>query len=83
MNETHFHAHCEAREMDKRLRVSYDKQKNIPVPSERVFPMYALTGANGQLGRLVLQHLLMLVPADQIIATTRNPNLLDNFETRG
>ena len=69
--------------MDRRLRASYDKQKHIPVPSERVFPMYALTGANGQLGRLVLQHLLMLVPADQIIATTRNPHQFDNFETRG
>ena len=45
--------------------------------------MYALTGANGQLGRLALQHLLMLVPADQIIATTRNPHQFDDFETRG
>ncbi len=45
--------------------------------------MYALTGATGQLGRLVLQHLLVLVPANQILASTRNPNLLDGFETRG
>jgi NAD(P)H dehydrogenase (quinone) len=45
--------------------------------------MYALTGANGQLGRLVLQHLLVLVPANQILATTRNPHQLNDFETRG
>lgn len=45
--------------------------------------MYALTGANGQLGRLVLQHLLVLVPANQIIATTRNPHQLDDFKTAG
>jgi NAD(P)H dehydrogenase (quinone) len=69
--------------MDRRLHASYDKQKPIPAQSERVFPMYALTGANGQLGRLVLQHLLMLLPADQIIATTRNPHVFDDFETRG
>jgi len=45
--------------------------------------MYALTGANGQLGRLVLQHLLALVPANQILATTRNPHQLNDFETCG
>jgi thioester reductase-like protein len=30
--------------------------------------MYALTGANGHLGRLVIKHLLAQVPANQIIA---------------
>jgi NAD(P)H dehydrogenase (quinone) len=45
--------------------------------------MYVLTGANGQLGRLVLQHLLTLVPAQQIIATTRSPEKLVDFEARG
>ena len=30
--------------------------------------MYALTGANGHLGRLVIKHLLTQVPANQIIA---------------
>ncbi len=38
--------------------------------------MYALTGASGQLGRLVLKHLLTLVPANQVIATTRDPEKL-------
>ena len=36
--------------------------------------MYAVTGANGQLGRLVIDRLLTIVPADQIIATVRNPD---------
>ena len=45
--------------------------------------MYALTGANGQLGRLVLQHLLNKVPANQIIATTRHPEQLADFAAKG
>ncbi|GHO98045.1 NAD(P)-dependent oxidoreductase [Reticulibacter mediterranei] len=45
--------------------------------------MYALTGANGNLGRLALQHLLTLVPAEQIIATTRNPQALEDFAAKG
>jgi NAD(P)H dehydrogenase (quinone) len=45
--------------------------------------MYALTGANGHLGRLVIKHLLTLVPADQIIATTRNPENLADFAAQG
>ena len=35
--------------------------------------MIAITGANGQLGRLVVQELLRTVPANQIIATVRTP----------
>lgn len=35
--------------------------------------MYALTGANGQLGRRVLHHLRSYVPLDQVIALTRIP----------
>ena len=35
--------------------------------------IYGLTGANGHLGRLVVTYLLDLVPAKQILATTRNP----------
>lgn len=34
--------------------------------------MIAITGANGQLGRLVIQQLLKTVPASQIIAAVRN-----------
>lgn len=45
--------------------------------------MYALTGANGQLGRLVIQQLLTQVPADQIIATTRNPEGLADLAAKG
>jgi NAD(P)H dehydrogenase (quinone) len=45
--------------------------------------MYALTGANGQLGRLVLKHLLTQVPADQIIATTRDPHKLADMASLG
>ena len=45
--------------------------------------MYALTGANGQLGRLVIKHLLTQVPANQIIATTRDPQKLADIASLG
>jgi NAD(P)H dehydrogenase (quinone) len=45
--------------------------------------MYALTGANGHLGRLVIKHLLTLVPADQIIATTRDPEKMADVAAQG
>lgn len=45
--------------------------------------MYAITGANGHLGRLVLKHLLTYVPADQIIATTRKPEQLADLAAQG
>ncbi len=45
--------------------------------------MYALTGASGQLGRLVLKHLLTQVPANQIIATTRDPEKLADIAAQG
>jgi NAD(P)H dehydrogenase (quinone) len=35
--------------------------------------MIVVTGATGQLGRLVVRHLLDLVPADQIAVVVRNP----------
>ncbi|MCD5974178.1 SDR family oxidoreductase [Pseudomonas quasicaspiana] len=35
--------------------------------------MYVITGANGQLGRLVIEKLLASVPAGQIIAAVRSP----------
>jgi len=35
--------------------------------------MYVVTGATGQLGRLVIEQLLSRVPASQIIAAVRNP----------
>jgi NAD(P)H dehydrogenase (quinone) len=45
--------------------------------------MYALTGANGQLGRLVVKQLLTQVSADQIIATTRDPQKLVDIASLG
>jgi NAD(P)H dehydrogenase (quinone) len=45
--------------------------------------MYALTGANGQLGRLVIKHLLTQVPAEQVIATTRDPEKLADIAAQG
>ncbi len=45
--------------------------------------MYALTGANGHLGRLVIKHLLAQVPANQIIATTRDPQKLADIASLG
>ncbi|MER8377787.1 SDR family oxidoreductase [Mesorhizobium sp. M0815] len=35
--------------------------------------MYAITGATGQLGRLVIAALLKTIPADRIVAAVRNP----------
>ena len=45
--------------------------------------MYAITGANGHLGRLVLKHLLSQVPANQIIATSRDPGKLEDIASLG
>jgi NAD(P)H dehydrogenase (quinone) len=45
--------------------------------------MYALTGANGHLGRLVIKQLLAQVPANQIIATTRDPQKLADIASLG
>ena len=35
--------------------------------------LIAVTGATGQLGRLVLQQLLATVPADRLVAIVRQP----------
>jgi NAD(P)H dehydrogenase (quinone) len=45
--------------------------------------MIGLTGATGQYGRLVLQHLLTRVPAEQIVAITRKPADLADLTERG
>jgi NAD(P)H dehydrogenase (quinone) len=45
--------------------------------------MYAITGATGQLGRLVIDALLKSVPADQIIAAVRNPAKARDLAERG
>ncbi len=51
--------------------------------SKRTLPMYGITGANGRLGRFALKYLLDQVPANQIIATTRQPKDLASFAAKG
>jgi NAD(P)H dehydrogenase (quinone) len=45
--------------------------------------MYAITGANGQLGRLVIDVLLKTVPAYRIVAGVRNPAKARDLADRG
>lgn len=45
--------------------------------------MYAITGASGQLGRLVVDALLRRVPADQIVALVRDPAKADELRAKG
>lgn len=45
--------------------------------------MYAITGANGQLGQLVVQSLLKKVNANEIVALVRDPNKADIIKSMG
>ncbi|WGS54948.1 NAD(P)H-binding protein (plasmid) [Paraburkholderia sp. D15] len=45
--------------------------------------MYAITGATGQLGRLVIDALLETVPPDQIVAAVRSPVRAHDLAERG
>ena len=45
--------------------------------------MIAITGANGNLGQLVVKGLLQAVPANQIIAAVRRPEKADELRTLG
>lgn len=45
--------------------------------------MYAVTGASGQLGRLVIEGLLETIPASQIVAAVRDPAKVEAFAKRG
>lgn len=45
--------------------------------------MYAITGASGQLGRLVIDALLTTVPANKIVASVRNPEKARDLAARG
>lgn len=45
--------------------------------------MYAITGATGQLGRLVVDALLRRAPADQVVALVRDPAKADEFKAKG
>lgn len=52
---------------------------STPTPA----PTLAITGANGQLGRLVLQSLLKQVPAAQVVAAVRNPGKAQDLAAQG
>jgi len=45
--------------------------------------MIAITGASGQLGRLVIQSLLKLVPASQLVALVRKPDSVADLAAQG
>ena len=45
--------------------------------------MIAITGASGQLGRLVIDELLTTTPASEIIALVRNPESISDLAERG
>lgn len=45
--------------------------------------MIIVTGANGQLGQLVINELLKTVPASQIVAAVRSPEKADNLKALG
>jgi NAD(P)H dehydrogenase (quinone) len=45
--------------------------------------MFAVTGATGKLGRLVIDRLLTRVPAAQIVAAVRNPSKAQDLAARG
>lgn len=46
-------------------------------------PRILVTGASGQLGRLVINNLLTTLPASQIIAMARDPETITNLSARG
>jgi NAD(P)H dehydrogenase (quinone) len=45
--------------------------------------MIAITGASGQLGRLVIDELLKLVPASELAAAVRSPEKVDDLARKG
>lgn len=45
--------------------------------------MYAVTGATGQLGQLVVDRLLERVPPDRIVAAVRRPDAADSLRAEG
>ena len=45
--------------------------------------MIVITGASGQLGRLVIQSLLTKVPASRIVAAVRNPEKISDLAAQG
>lgn len=55
----------------------------ILLNSRKVYPMIAITGATGQLGRLVITALLEHVQADQVVALVRDPQKAEDIAERG
>jgi NAD(P)H dehydrogenase (quinone) len=45
--------------------------------------MFAITGASGQLGRLVIHHLLAKVPPSRLVAAVRQPDKVADLAARG
>ncbi len=45
--------------------------------------MIAITGASGQLGRLIIKELLKKLPAAEIVAAVRNPEQVKDLATLG
>ncbi len=45
--------------------------------------MIAITGASGQLGRLVVEDLLKIVDAAEVVTVVRNPAKVEDFASRG
>ncbi len=45
--------------------------------------MYVITGASGQLGRLVIDELLRAVPASELAAAVRSPEKVDDLAKKG
>jgi len=45
--------------------------------------MYAVTGASGQLGRLVIERLLETLPTSQVVAAVRDPGKVRHLAERG
>ncbi|MCF8976561.1 NAD(P)H-binding protein, partial [Pseudomonas edaphica] len=45
--------------------------------------MIAVTGANGNLGQLVIRELLRVIPATQIVAAVRSPEKADDLRALG
>lgn len=45
--------------------------------------MIAITGASGQLGRLVIEQLLSSIPANELVAIVRNPAKVPDYTLRG
>ncbi|WNJ79045.1 SDR family oxidoreductase [Cedecea neteri] len=45
--------------------------------------MIAITGASGQLGRLIIEDLLKTVKAEEIVAVVRDPAKVNDFSNRG